>query len=205
MTKFKLALLAAATLSPATAFAQNVPGAVVAVVDTQRILGTCTACASANTQIQALVAQAQTRATALGTPLQAQEQALQTEANRVRALPDGAAKNTAAATLNQRVQAYQAQQGAGQQEVERLRNNIESTRQNVIRQISEKLNPIISTVMTQRGANVALDQQATLAAARGVDITDGVLAALNQQLTSVSVTPLPQAAAPAQRPAPSGR
>ena len=191
MTNLKLALLAAAALSPASAFAQNVPGAVVAVVDTQRILGTCTACVSANSQIQALVAQAQTRATALGTPLQASEQALQTEANRVRALPEGAAKNTAAAALNQRVQAYQAQQAAGQQEVERLRTNIESTRQNVVRQISEKLNPIISTVMTQRGANIALDQQATLAAARGVDVTDTVLAALNQQLTSVSVTPLP--------------
>ena len=199
MTKIKLALLAAAALAPASAFAQNVPGAVVAVVDTQRILGTCTACVAANTQIQALVAQAQTRATALGTPLQASEQSLQTEANRVRALPDGAAKNTAAAALNQRVQAFQTQQAAGQQEVERLRNNIESTRQNVVRQISEKLNPIISTVMTQRGANIALDQQATLAAARGVDVTDTVLAALNQQLTSVSVTPLPASAATTPR------
>ena len=205
MTKIKLALLAAAALSPATAFAQNVPAALIAVVDTQRILGTCTACAAANTQIQALVTQAQSRATALGTPLQATQQSLETEATRIRAMPDGAAKNTAASALNQRAQAFQAQQAAGQQEIERLRNNIESTRQNVLRQISDKLNPIISTVMTQRGANVALDQQATLAAAKSVDVTDAVLAALNQQLPSVSVTPLPQAAAPAATPRPVGR
>ena len=204
MTKIKLALLAAAALAPASAFAQNVPAAVVAVVDTQRILGTCTACAAANTQIQALVTQAQSRATALSTPLQTQEQALQTEANRVRALPDGAAKNTAASALNQRAQAFQASQGAAQQELDRLRQNIESTRQNVLRQIGEKMNPIITQVMQQRGANIAVDQGATLAAAKSVDVTDAVLASLNQQLPSVSVTPLPAAAQPTQ-PRPAGR
>jgi Skp family chaperone for outer membrane proteins len=205
MTKIKLALLAAVAFAPAPAFAQNVPPAVVAVVDTQRIFGSCTACVAAHTQIQALVTQAQSRATALSTPLQTQEQALQTEATRVRALPEGAAKNTAGQALQQRAQAFQAQQGSAQQEIDRLRQNIESTRQNVLRQISERLNPIVTQVMTQRGANIAVDQQATLAAARGVDVTDAVLAALNQQLKTVSVTPLPQAAAPAARPAPSGR
>ena len=60
--------------------------------------------------------------------------------------------------------------------------------------------------MTQRGANIALDQQQTMAAAKGVDVTDAVLALLNQQLPSVSVTPLPAAAAPAAaKPAPTGR
>ncbi|CAM3140474.1 OmpH family outer membrane protein [Sphingomonas antarctica] len=204
MTKIKLALLAAAVFTPAAAFAQAVPPAVIAVVDTARIFGTCTACVAANSQTQALVTQAQTRATALGTPLQTQQQALETEATRVRAMPDGAAKNTAASTLNQRVQAFQAQQASAQQEVERLRNNIESTRQNVLRQLSEKLNPVITSVMTQRGANIAMDQQATLAAAKGVDVTDAVLAALNQAVTSVSVTPLPATAAPAT-PRPAGR
>jgi outer membrane protein len=200
MTKIKLALLAAASLAPVAANAQNVPAAVIAVVDTQRILGTCTACAAANTQIQALVTQAQSRAQALSSPLATEEQALQTEATRVRALPEGAAKNTAGQTLQQRVVAFQAKQTAGQAELDRLRTNIESTRQNVIRQISEKLNPIVTQVMTQRGANIAMDQQATLAAAKSVDVTDSVLAALNQQLPSVTVAPLPQAPAANNRP-----
>jgi Skp family chaperone for outer membrane proteins len=207
MTKFKLALLAAAALAPASAFAQNVPGAVIAVVDTQRILGSCTACVAANGQIQTLVQQAQTRAQALSAPLQTEEQALQTEATRVRALPEGAAKNAAGGQLQQRFNAFQAKQAAGQQELDRLRTNIESVRQNVLRQISEKLNPIVTQVMTQRGANIALDQQATLAAAKSVDVTDAALAALNAQLPSVSVTPLPQqAGAPATTaPKPVGR
>jgi hypothetical protein len=46
--------------------------------------------------------------------------------------------------------------------------------------------------MTARGANVALDVQATIARAQALDVTNEVLTALNQQLPSVSVTPLPQ-------------
>ena len=86
-----------------------------------------------------------------------------------------------------------------------LQQNIQSTNANVNRQIYEKLNPIYSQIMTQRGANIAVDQQATLAAAKSIDITDAVLAALNAALPSVSVTPLPAAPRPATPPAPPGR
>jgi hypothetical protein len=55
--------------------------------------------------------------------------------------------------------------------------------------------------MTARGANLAVDRGATLAAAPALDITSEVLAQLNQQLPSVSVTPLPQA----QQQQPQGR
>jgi Skp family chaperone for outer membrane proteins len=63
---------------------------------------------------------------------------------------------------------------------------------------------VTNQVMTQRGANVAVDTNATLARANSVDITNDVLAQLNQQLPSVSVTPLPQQQQPAQQ-QPTGR
>ena len=50
----------------------------------------------------------------------------------------------------------------------------------------------------QRGANLAVSKDATLFSATTVDVTDAVLASLNQQLPSVSVTPLPQQAQPQQ-------
>ena len=62
----------------------------------------------------------------------------------------------------------------------------------------------------QRGAHIALAKDATLYSATNIDITDAVLAALNQQLPSVqTVAPPPQqqqapAAQPTQ-PAPTGR
>jgi outer membrane protein len=199
---FKAALLATAALAPAAAFAQALPGAVIAVVDTQRVYADCTACKAASTQIQALATSAQQRAQVIGTPLQTEGQALQTEANRVRGLAAGPARTAAETALQTRINAFQTKQEAAQREIQGLEQNIQSVRANVLRQINEKLNPIVGQVMQQRGANVAVDQQATLAAAKTIDVTDGVLAALNAQLPSVSVTPLPQQPRPATPAAP---
>jgi hypothetical protein len=62
----------------------------------------------------------------------------------------------------------------------------------VSQQIGLRLRTIISTVAAQRGANLAVSKDATLFSAQAVDVTDAVLAQLNQQLPAVSVTPLPQ-------------
>jgi hypothetical protein len=48
-------------------------------------------------------------------------------------------------------------------------------------------------VSATRGASVTVDRGAVLFAAPTLDITNDVLAQLNQQLPSVSVTPLPAA------------
>jgi hypothetical protein len=58
--------------------------------------------------------------------------------------------------------------------------------------------------MTARGANVALDVNATLARTQALDVTTEVLTQLNQQLPSVSVTPLPAGQQPPQQ-QPQGR
>jgi outer membrane protein len=202
-TLLKAAMLATIAL-PAAASAQNLPSAVIAVVDTQRVYADCNACKTASTQIQALATAAQQRAQTLGTPLQTEGQAIQTEVNRIRALPAGAARTAAETALQTRANAFQTRQQTAQREIQGLEENIQSVRANVVRQINEKLNPIVGQVMQQRGANLAVDQQATLAASKSVDVTDGVLALLNQQLPSVSVTPLPQQPRPTT-PAPTGR
>ena len=90
------------------------------------------------------------------------------------------------------------------EEIARLEQNIQSTQANVLRQINARLNPVITQVMNARNANIALDVNATLARSNTLDVTADVLTALNAALPSVSVTPLPQAAQPAQ-PQPQGR
>ena len=199
-TMIKIALLATAVTASHSAFAQNIPAAVVAIVDTQRVSSECTACKSASAQIQALVTQGQARAQALGTPLQTEGQSIQQAAQTAAKLPAGAAKTAAETSLRTRAQAFETKQQAAQRELQGLQQNIQSVQANVSRQISDKLNPIISQTMTARGANIALDQQATLAAAKSVDVTDQVLAALNAALPSVSVTPLPAQQKPATAP-----
>jgi outer membrane protein len=203
----KLALgtaMAALSLAlPAVAHAQKAPGAVIVVVDTDRIYRECTACKAAQTQLQGQVTSARTRAQQLGQPLQTEAQSIE-QAGAALRNQSGAARAAAETALNSRVQQFQQKQTSAQQEVARLEQNIQSTQANVLRQINTRLNPVITQVMNARGANVALDVNATLARSGSLDVTNDVLTALNAALPSVSVVPLPQSQQPAQ-PQPQGR
>jgi Skp family chaperone for outer membrane proteins len=196
----KLALgaaFAALTVAlPTAAPAQRLPTPVIVVVDTDRIYRECTACRAAQTQIQGLVTSAQQRGQQLGQPLQTEMQSIQQAAQAARA-QQGAARTAAETQLQTRMQALQQRENTANQELQRLEQNIQSTRAHVLQQLNTRLQPIIQQVMTQRNANLALDTGATLARGNGLDVTDAVLAALNAALPSVSVTPLPQ-----QQPAP---
>ena len=56
-----------------------------------------------------------------------------------------------------------------------------------------------------RGASIAIAKESTLANDTSIDVTTEVLTALNQQLPSVSVTPLPQQQQQQQQQQPQGR
>jgi outer membrane protein len=200
---FGAAIAALSLALPGVAQAQRNPGAVIVVVDTDRVFRDCTACKAAQTQLQGLVASARTRAQQLGQPLQTEAQSIE-QAGAALRNQTGAARAAAETALNSRLQQFQTKQSTAAQEVQRLEQNIQSTQANVLRQINAKLNPIITQVMTSHNANIALDVNATLARSNTLDVTNEVLTALNQQLPSVSVTPLPQAQQPAQQ-QPQGR
>ncbi|HLL31148.1 MAG TPA: OmpH family outer membrane protein [Allosphingosinicella sp.] len=200
---FGAAVAAFSLALPGVAQAQRTPPAVIVVVDTDRVYRDCTACKAAQTQLQALVTSARTRATQLGQPLQTEAQSIE-QAGAALRNQSGAARAAAETALTTRVQQFQQRQTAAQQEVSRLEQNVQSTQANVLRQINARLNPIITQVMNARNANLAIDTNATLARAGALDVTNDVLTALNAALPSVSVTPLPQGQQPAQ-PQPQGR
>ncbi len=198
-TFFSTALLGAAVLSaPTVAFAQaRAPAAVIVVVDSDRIYRECNACRTASTQLQSRVTALQTRQTTLEGQLRPEGQAIQTA---IQAL---AGKEPDAA-LRTRAQAFTTKQQAANQELSTGQQNIQSIQANVLRQIDARLRPAINQVMTARGANLALDVDATLARSNGVDVTTDVLAALNASLPSVTLTPLPAGQQPQQQ-RPTGR
>jgi outer membrane protein len=200
---FGAAIAALSLALPGVAQAQRAPAAVIVVVDTDRIYRECTACRAAQTQLQGMVTSARTRATQLGQPLQTEATSIE-QAGAALRNQTGAARAAAETALNTRMQQFQQRQTSAQQEIARLEQNIQSTQANVLRQINARLNPVVTQVMTARGANVALDTNATLARSGALDVTNDVMTALNAALPSVSVTPLPQAAQPAQ-PQPQGR
>jgi Skp family chaperone for outer membrane proteins len=178
-------LAASIIAAPSAALAQRAPAAVIVVVDTDRIYRECNACRTAQTQLQSQVTALQTRQQTLGNQLRTEGQAIQTAANAL------AGKQPDAA-LQARARAFETKQEQAQQELQRSQQNIQSIQANVVRQINVRLNPAITQIMNARGANLALDVNASLAHAPAVNVTNEVLAALNAALPSVSVTPLPQ-------------
>ncbi len=206
MNKFAVgAALAALSLAvPGAVSAQRTPNAQIVVVDSGRIFRECTACVAAQTQLQGLVTTARTRAQQLGQPLQTEAQSIEQAAAAARN-QTGAARTAAETQLQNRVQALRTRETTAQQELARLEQNIQSTQAHVLQQLNARLRPIITQVMNARGANLAVDTDATLQHSPALEVTNDVLAALNQQLPSVSVTPLPQQPAPAQPQQPQGR
>ncbi len=186
-----IAALAASTIAiPTAAQAQRAPAAVVVIVDSDRVYRECNACRTAQTQLQAQVAALQTRQQALTTQLRPDGQSIQTAIQALNGREPDAALRT-------RVEAFQKRQEAANQELSRGQQNIQSIQANVLRQINARMNPVINQVMTARGANIAVDTNATLAHSQTTDVTAEVLAGLNRALPSVTLTPLP---AQAQQP-----
>jgi len=182
------AALAATAFLPSSAIAAPA----VLIVDLDNVLTNCTACRAASTAIQAQVQQGQTRAQALETQLKPEAAALEAA---VKALGTRAPD----AALQQRVQAFQTRQQAAQTELATKQRQIESTQANVQQQIAARVVLISEQSRARRQADIVVGKNATLASNPAADITAEVLAALNQQLPSVSVTPLPQQARPVGR------
>ncbi|MBA3525582.1 MAG: OmpH family outer membrane protein [Pseudomonadota bacterium] len=187
------ALAASATALPTAAQAQRAPAATIVIVDTGRIYRECTACRTAQASLQSQTNALQTRQQTLAGPLRTEGQAIQTAINALNG-------KEAPAALRTRVQAFQTRERQAGEELQRSQANLQSIQQNVLRQINTRLGPAINQVMTQRGANLAVDVDATLAHAPATDVTTAVLAALNATLPSVSLTPLPAQQQPAQSP-----
>lgn len=191
-TLMSLAVIAAATMTiPNTAFAQAVPAATVAVVDLDRVTRDCNACKTALAALQSQLNGLRARQTALATPLETEQKAIQAAINALNgAQPDAA--------LTNRIKAFQAKQQEGAQEIQNREQQIQRNQAYINQQIAQKLGPIYQQVMQRRGANVMVERGTVLAASNAIDVSNDVLAALNSALPSL-VTTAPAAPA-AQQP-----
>jgi outer membrane protein len=173
------AAFAAAVLAPTAASAQAVPGAVIAVVDLERVTSDCNACKTAASALRGQVTSLQNREKTLATPLQ-------TEGKSIQSAIDALNGKEPDAALQARIKAFQAKQQQGAQEIQAQQVQIQRNQQFVQKQIADKLGPIYQSVMQRRGANVLLETGSTLATTTSVDVTNDVLAALNTALPSIN-------------------
>jgi Skp family chaperone for outer membrane proteins len=192
---FSAAIAASALTIPAAAQAQQRPP--ILIVDTDTIMSTCTACAAAKTQLVQKEAALRSRAQTL-------RQQLQTEGKPIQEAIDKLGDKQPDAALQNRVKAFQQKQQQANQELETSQTTLQSTAAHVQQQIGDRLIAIVEQVRARRGALVAMSKGQTLANDTSVDVTSEVLAALNQQLPAVSITPMPQQQQPAQQ-QPQGR
>jgi outer membrane protein len=207
MNKLLLGTAAAVlAFTPFAAIAQRATPALIVIVDTDTIFRTCTACVAAQGQLQGMITALQQQQQTLSAPIQSEAQSIEAAATAARNLT-GAARTSAEAAIQTRLGALQTRQNQANQTLQRQEANIRSSQANVSQQLSARLDPIVRQVMSARGANIVMPKGATLAASDALDVTSEVLAALNQQLPSVTVAPLPQSANPAQPqpPRPQGR
>jgi Skp family chaperone for outer membrane proteins len=185
---------AASALLPTAATAQALPAAIVAVVDVDRVRATCNACKTAISALQSQAAAEDAREKALVAPLQTEQQAIQAA---VAALKG----KDADAALQARAKAFQTKYEQAQEQAQRGQQQLRANQQYILKQIDEKMGPIFAQVMQRRGANVMVEQGATLAAASAIDVTNDVLTALNTALTTIQ----PVAPAPARTNTTQGR
>jgi Skp family chaperone for outer membrane proteins len=188
----------AASIIPSAASAQAIPGAVIAVVDLEKVTAECNACKTAAAALRSQATALQTRQQTLAGPLQTEQKSIQAA---IDALPQGKEPDAA---LKTRAQAFQTKYEQAQQEIARGEQQLQRNQAYINQQVRDKLGPIYQQVMQRRGANIMVETGTTLATSTNVDVTNDVLAALNAAMPTIQ-TQAPAQATTTQRQQPQGR
>ncbi|WP_157217237.1 OmpH family outer membrane protein [Flavisphingomonas formosensis] len=174
----------------APAHAQAVPAASIVLVDMEDVINSCNAGKGAQTQLQAQANALQSRVQQLRTGFDGEEQALQKAV-------DG--KTMTQPQIEAKAKDLQTREAAAQNEIGTKQRQLQLNQQYVVKQINDAAQPIITAIMKEKGANIALARGATLQASDALDITNLVTTRLNSALPSVQVNAPAQPAAPAAK------
>jgi Skp family chaperone for outer membrane proteins len=213
MTKLLMSAAILAALAPGAALAQTAPApapapvasapAFPAIADLGAAVRSTNAFRTAAQQVQTQYKAQIDAYNARSTPLQ---QELQRTAQEIRTLQQN---NTAQATVNQRIQAFQTRQQAIQTELAPLAAPFERPLAYVEEQITQRLDQAVRAAMNAKRVNLLLRPEAIAFALPTANITADVTQQLNALVPSVSIA-VPanwqpggqQAAAPAAPAAP---
>ena len=181
MKKLLIALaLAGASTS---ALAQQLPAAIIVTVDRQEMIATSAAAKAAQGELKPKADALGARLNQLRTSLAAEEKTLRDTQ------PQQGAAPAAVQAWQAKVRDFDTRRGQADQELQRRQAEIQQSEQWVVKQINDGAQPIISQIMRERGANIAVDEQVTIQHAAAIDITTDVVARLDKALPKVSTTP----------------
>lgn len=185
----KAAMLAATALTVSLpvatpAFAQAAQAQIV-IVDMEEVISTSSAGKGAQAVLQGQANSLQARVKTLTEGFQKEEEALRTGFQN-KTLTQQAAE-AKAKDIEGRKQSAQA-------EISGRQRTLQASQAHVLKQIDDAAQPIITGIMREKGANIALARGATIQAANSLDITAEVVKRLNAAKPSVSTTPPAQPA-----------
>lgn len=184
MIKTRHLLLAAVALAtsavPAFAQAPAAVGSGIIIIDLEQIFVKSAAGINGDAQLKTKVAALQARAKQLQDGLTADADALRKQQ---------AANAIAPAALQAKAAELQQRQQVGQAEVQSREQDFQVSQRYVQQQILQAVGPITQQIMRERGAQVALRSDATLAMNPALDVTAEVVKRLDVSLPRVSVTP----------------
>lgn len=179
----KTAAAAVALTSGTIAAAQTLPPPVIVIVDMDSVINTSVAGKQAATELKTRADAIQARLASLRTQFGTEGQTL------AKTRPSGAAATPAAITAwETKARDLQARQQKEETDLSNRDRDFQAARQNVLKQINDAAQPVISTVMRERGATIVLAEGATLQHSASIDVTRDVIARLDKALPRVSTT-----------------
>jgi Skp family chaperone for outer membrane proteins len=183
MNKLVLALaLASAATIAAPAVAQTLPPAVIVVVDLDQVFQASIAGKTAQTELKARLDGIQSRLASLRTSFGAEEQTL------AKAQPEQTATAAVIQAWQAKVKDFTTRKTQAEQELQKRDQDFQASRQYVLKQINDGAQPIITQIMKERGASIAVPEGATLQHSASIDVTNDVIARIDKSLPRVSTT-----------------
>jgi Skp family chaperone for outer membrane proteins len=191
MNKLLLSMALASAAIAAPVAAQTLPPAVIIVVDMDQVFQQSAAGKQAQAELKTRLDGIQSRLQSLRTSFGTEEQAL------IKSRP---APNSPPATISAwetKAKDFQTRKTQAEQDLSKRDQEFQNSRTYVLKQIQDGAAPIITAIMKERGATIALPELATLQHTAGIDVTADVVARIDKSLPRVSTTaPAGAAAAP---------
>jgi outer membrane protein len=183
-----MALASAAIAAPVAA--QTLPPAVIVIVDMDQVFATSAAGKQAQAELKTRLDGIQSRLQSLRTSFGAEEQAL------IKSRPAPNAAPAAITAWETKAKDFQTRKTQAEQDLSKRDQDFQNSRTYVLKQLSDGAAPIITAIMKERGATIALAEGATLQHAASIDVTADVVSRIDKSLPRVSTTAPATAAAP---------
>jgi outer membrane protein len=178
MKKLIIALALATAAVSAPVAAQTLPPAVIIIVNMDQVFQQSAAGKAAQAELKTRLDGIQARLASLRTSFGTEEQTL----SQTRPTAPG----PAATAWEAKVKDFTTRKTQAEQELAKRDADFQASRQSVLKQINDGAQPIITTIMKERGATIALAEGATLQHSAAIDVTSDVIARIDKALPRVS-------------------